>query len=82
MAGRSEELKGGLKKGIGKVTGDKALEAEGADQQESGKARRKASGTVREAKGGIKRALGDAIDSPSMEAEGTADRARGKAERS
>ena len=82
MAGRSEEAKGGLKKGLGKLTGDDALEAEGTTEQQSGKARRKAGGAAREAKGGIKGALGDMIDSPTMEAEGRADRLRGKAERS
>ncbi len=81
MGGRSEEIKGGLKEGLAKLTGDDALEAEGATQKETGEAERKASGTMHEAKGGIKSAVGDLIDSPSLEAEGEADRLRGKAER-
>jgi uncharacterized protein YjbJ (UPF0337 family) len=81
MSGRSDEIKGGLKQGLGKLTGDEALEAEGAGQKEAGKARRKTSGAAREAKGTVKSKVGDMIDSPTMEAEGEADRMRGKAER-
>jgi uncharacterized protein YjbJ (UPF0337 family) len=81
MAGRSDELKGGLKKGLGKLTGDDALEAEGSAQKNAGKARRKASGAASEAKGTVKGKVGDMLDSPSLEAEGAADRARGRGER-
>ena len=81
MGGRSEEIKGGLKEGLGKLTGDDALEAEGSAQQESGEAQRKASGAFNEAKGNVKGAVGDLVDSPSMQAEGEADKLRGKAER-
>jgi len=81
MAGRSEEIKGGLKEGLGKLTGDDALEAEGATQKEAGRAERKTSGALHEAKGSIKGAVGDLIDSPTMEAEGETEKLRGKAER-
>ena len=81
MAGRSEEIKGGGKEGLGKLTGDDALEAEGATEKEAGEAQRKTSGTLHETKGGLKGAVGDLIDSPSMEAEGETERLRGKAER-
>ena len=81
MAGSGKELKGGLKEGLGKLTGDDALEAEGATQKESGQAERKTSGALTEAKGGIKGAVGDLINSPSMQAEGETDKLRGKMER-
>ena len=81
MAGRSEEIKGGLKEGLGKLTGDDALEAEGAVEKQSGRTRRKASGALHEAAGTVKRKVGDAIDSPTMEAEGEVERRRGQAER-
>jgi uncharacterized protein YjbJ (UPF0337 family) len=81
MAGRSEEIKGGLKEGLGKLTGDDGLETEGAAEKESGRAQRKTSGALKEAGGSIKRAAGDLLDSPTLEAEGEADRLRGKAER-
>ena len=81
MAGRSEEIKGGLKEGLGKLSGDRALEAEGKGQKQSGRTRRKASGAVGEAIGNVKRAAGDALDSPTLRAEGAEDKARGRAER-
>ena len=81
MAGRSDEMKGGLKEGLGKLTGDEALETEGTAQKESGRAGRKASGAMKEAGGSVKRAAGDVLGSPTLETEGEADRLRGKAER-
>ena len=70
MAGRSDEIKGGLKEGLGKLTGDDALEAEGAVQRKPVEPVARSSGTLHEAAGTVKRAVGDAIDSPTMEAEG------------
>jgi uncharacterized protein YjbJ (UPF0337 family) len=81
MAGRTEEMKGGVKKAVGKVTGDEALQAEGASQEERGRARRKASGAMNETKGSLKRGAGKAMDSPTLEAEGEVERRRGRAER-
>jgi uncharacterized protein YjbJ (UPF0337 family) len=81
MGGRSDEIKGGLKEGVGKLTGDRGLKAEGRAQKESGRTRRKASGAMTEAKGNVKRAAGKVMGSPTMKAEGDVDRARGKAER-
>ncbi len=82
MPGGGDEIKGGLKKGLGKLTGDEGLEAEGTTQQKVGEAGRKAGGAARETKGSIKDTVGDALDSPTLEAEGKADRLRGKTERS
>jgi uncharacterized protein YjbJ (UPF0337 family) len=70
-----------LKEGLGKLSGDRALEAEGKGQKRAGRTRRKTSGAVTEAVGKVKGAVGNALDSPTMEAEGTADKARGRAER-
>jgi uncharacterized protein YjbJ (UPF0337 family) len=81
MAGRADEMKGGLKEGLGKLTGDKGLKAEGATQKQSGRARRKAGGAAKEAKGSAKRAAGKVIDSPTLQAEGESDRLGGRAER-
>ena len=81
MAGRSDEVKGGLKEGLGKLSGDRALEAEGKAQKAGARTRRKAGGAVREAGGGLKEALGDALDSPTLKAKGKAGRLRGRAER-
>ena len=81
MAGRGEEMKGGLKETAGRVFGDEDLEAEGAAQKSAGKAERETSGAVNEAKGSVKKGVGKLVDSPSMEAEGEADKMKGKAER-
>src|SRR4051812_18280738 len=81
MSGRKDEMVGGLKQGLGKLTGDEGLEAEGAAQKNMGKAERKTSGAFHEAKGSFKQGVGDVIDSPTLEAEGEAEKLRGKVER-
>lgn len=81
MSGRKDEMVGGLKQGLGKLTGDDGLEAEGAAQKNMGKAERKTSGAFHEAKGGIREKIGDMIDSPTLEAEGKAEKLGGKIER-
>jgi uncharacterized protein YjbJ (UPF0337 family) len=81
MAGRADEIKGGLKEVAGKLTGDDGLEAEGKAQKTAGKAERKTSGAFHEAKGSVKSGIGDMIDSPTLEAEGEAEKLGGKVER-
>jgi len=78
MAGSGDELKGGLKQGLGKLTGDEALEAEGAAQKNMGTAERKVSGAFNQGKGTVKGAAGDVLDSPSLKAEGLVDKVKGK----
>jgi len=78
MTGRKDEMVGGIKQGLGKLTGDDGLEAEGAAQKNMGKAERKTSGAFHEAKGGIREGIGDLIDSPTLEAEGKAEKIGGK----
>jgi uncharacterized protein YjbJ (UPF0337 family) len=81
MAGAKDELMGSVKQGIGKVTGDEALEAEGAMQKTGGRAKRKGTGMAHKAKGNLKQAAGKVLDSPTLKAEGAVDKARGKVER-
>lgn len=81
MAGTKDEMMGSIKQGMGKLTGDEALEAEGAVQKTGGRAERKTSGALHEAKGNIKKAAGKLLDSPTLQAEGEVDKARGKVER-
>ena len=81
MAGTKDELVGGAKEGLGKLTGDEALEAEGATQKTGGRAARKATGAAHEIKGNVKKAAGEVLDSPTLKAEGEADKVRGKIER-
>jgi uncharacterized protein YjbJ (UPF0337 family) len=81
MTGRKDEMVGGIKQGLGKLTGDEGLEAEGAAQKNMGQAERKTSGTFHEAKGSLKKGVGDMIGSPTLEAEGEAEKLQGKAEK-
>lgn len=81
MSGRKDEFVGGVKKGLGKLTGDEALEAEGTAQQAHGEAERKMSGAAREVKGSVKKAAGSVLGSPSLKAEGEADKVAGRIER-
>ncbi|MCC7372109.1 MAG: CsbD family protein [Chloroflexi bacterium] len=81
MAGRKDEIVGGVKKGLGKLTGDRALEAEGTAQQAHGEAERKMSGAAQEVKGNIKKAAGSVLGSPTLKAEGEADKIAGRVER-
>ena len=82
MAGSKDEMVGGIKQGLGKLTGDEALETEGAVQKTGGRAARKGTGAARETKGKIKKAAGDLLGSPTLKAEGEVDKTRGKVERS
>ena len=82
MAGTKDEFVGGVKQGLGKLTGDEALEAEGTMQKTGGRAARKTTGAAHEIKGNMKKAAGDLLDSPTLKAEGEVDKVRGKIERS
>lgn len=82
MSGKKDEVMGGIKQGLGQMTGDEALETEGAAQKNAGRGKRKMSGAGHEIKGNLKKAAGDLLDSPTLQAEGEADRVRGRIERS
>lgn len=81
MVGKKDEVLGGVKQGLGKLTGDEALESEGAMQKTGGRAARKTSGAGTELKGNVKSAAGKLLDSPTLQAEGEADKVRGRVER-
>ena len=81
MSDRMDELKGNVKEGVGKLTGNERLEAEGDAEADAAKARRETKGHLRETGGRVKEGVGDLVDNESLEAEGKADRLRGKAER-
>jgi uncharacterized protein YjbJ (UPF0337 family) len=80
MSDRMDELKGNLKEGAGKLTGDERLEAEGDAQATGAKARRETKGAAREVAGKVKEGVGKLTDNERLEAEGKADSLRGKAE--
>ncbi len=82
MADRIDEMKGRIKEGAGKVTGDEELEAKGKDEAETARAGRKIKGAIREAGGAVKEAIGKIAGDEKTEAEGKADRLSGKIQQS
>ena len=81
MGDRIDELKGRLKKGIGTLTGNTRLEAEGAVQAGVARATRKTRGVLHEAGGAVQEGLGKLTGDLATQATGTAKKLRGKAER-
>jgi uncharacterized protein YjbJ (UPF0337 family) len=80
MSDRLDELKGNVKEGIGKVTGNERLEAEGDTQADASRARRKTKGALRQAGGKVKETVGDLIGNERLETEGEAEELRGRAD--
>ena len=80
MGDRIDELKGNVKEGFGKLTGNEQLETEGEVQVSVARAKRKTKGTLREAGGAMKEGFGKLTGSGVTQAEGTAEKLRGKAE--
>ena len=58
MAGTTDKVKGAVKEGAGKLTGDKRTEAEGKTDQAKGKAKNAAS-NVKEGAKGVRDSLKD-----------------------
>lgn len=81
MSDRIEEIKGRVKEGVGKITGNERQEAEGDAQAEVARSDRKAKGAATEASGVIKETVGKIIGDEVTEAEGKAERLQGKAQR-
>jgi uncharacterized protein YjbJ (UPF0337 family) len=82
MGERMDELKGNIKQGAGRVTGDTDLEAEGKTQQESAEAKRKIKGGATELKGNVEEGLGNMSGNEEVRERGIADRLKGKIDRS
>jgi uncharacterized protein YjbJ (UPF0337 family) len=80
MSDRIDEAKGKVKEGVGKVTDNERLEAEGRAESTAAKAERETKGAVNQAKGTIKEGLGDLTDNERLQAEGTADKLKGQAQ--
>ncbi len=84
--GKLDEIGGNIKQGIGNLTGNEQMQAEGRAQELEGEGRQgaaKAVGTAKgmgeEAKGNLKQGVGDLTDNERMEAEGHADELQGEA---
>ncbi len=80
MNERVDEMKGSVKKGFGKLTGNERLEAEGGREAAAAKAKRETKGALRKAGGTVKEGIGKLTGDEVTEAEGKAERLRGHSE--
>jgi uncharacterized protein YjbJ (UPF0337 family) len=81
MGERFDEVKGNMKEGVGKMTGDRDMQAEGRTEHDVAKAKRETKGAANEVKGRAKEGLGKITGDDEMRARGTADRIKGETER-
>jgi uncharacterized protein YjbJ (UPF0337 family) len=81
MGDRMEELKGSMKEGAGKITGDTELQAEGSAQHDAASSSREMKGIGNEVKGNLKEGLGALSGDEETRTEGEADRLKGTAQR-
>ena len=80
MTERIDEIKGNVKKGVGKLTGDREMEAEGEAERDTAKARREVKGTGNQIKGSVEEGLGKVTGDDETRARGMADRIKGDTE--
>ncbi len=81
MSDRVDEAKGNIKEGLGKVTGNQDMEAEGKAEHDSAVAHREVKGAANQVKGSVEETFGKATDDDELRARGTADRLKGDAQR-
>jgi uncharacterized protein YjbJ (UPF0337 family) len=81
MGERIDELKGSLKEGLGKLTGDAEREAEGRLEHDTAKAKREAKGLGNQVKGSVEEGVGKVLGDEETQARGIADRIKGESER-
>ena len=81
MSERTDELKGNLKQGMGKLTGDTDLEAEGKAEHDTAKASREIKGAGNQLKGSVEEGVGKLTGDEETQARGTADRLKGDSQR-
>ena len=78
MSDRIDELKGNVKKTVGKVTDNERLEAEGKVEAESARAERHVKGAANQVTGTVQETVGKVTDNERLEAEGTVKRVKGE----
>lgn len=81
MGERIDEVKGNVKQGVGKMTGNRDMQAEGRAEHDSAKARREVKGTANQVKGSVEEGLGKVTGDDETRARGMADRVKGDTER-
>jgi uncharacterized protein YjbJ (UPF0337 family) len=81
MGDRLDEMKGNLKEGTGKLTGDREMEAEGRAEHDTAEMRRETKGAANELKGNVEEGLGRVTGDDETRARGTADRLKGETQK-
>ncbi len=81
MGKRIEELQGQIKQGVGALTGNGAMEREGATQSEKARTQRKADGVIDQAVGTVEEKVGDVTDDTETELAGKARQVEGDIKR-
>jgi len=81
MGDRIDEVKGNIKEGAGKVTGNTEMEAEGRGQKEMAQGRREIKGAANQVKGSIEEGVGRLTGDDSTRAQGQADQFKGDSQR-
>ena len=81
MGDRIEETKGNIKKGVGNLTGNTDMKAEGEAQADTAHASREVKGTGNQIKGSVEEGLGKMTGDDETRARGTADRIKGDTQR-
>ena len=81
MGERIDETNGSVKKGVGKLTGDTDLQAEGQAEKDSAHARREVKGAGNQLKGSVEEGLGKVTGDEETRARGAADRMKGDTQR-
>jgi uncharacterized protein YjbJ (UPF0337 family) len=76
-----DETKGNLKEGVGKITGNRDMEAEGRAESDTAHARREVKGAGNQVKGKVEEGLGRVTGDDETRARGTADRLKGDTQR-
>ncbi len=81
MNERFDEMKGNIKEGAGKMTGNTEMEAEGRTERDTAKAKREIKGTANQMKGSAEEGLGKVTGDEEVRARGIADRLKGESDR-
>src|SRR5215207_9483365 len=77
----SDELEGNVKRGIGDMTDNERLEAEGRTEAGTARGKRQAKGAANKVKGSIEEGIGKMTGDETTRAQGTADRLKGESQR-
>ena len=81
MGERMDEMKGNLKEGAGKVTGDEDMQVEGRAERDAAQASRETKGVGNQMKGSVEEGIGKITGDDETRARGMADRLKGDTQR-